>query len=53
MKKEKVNKIFESIANKYDLMNDLMSLGIHRKWKRDLVKHLDLDKNNINDEGAI
>ena len=45
MKKEKVNKIFESIANKYDLMNDLMSLGIHRKWKRDLVKHLDLDKN--------
>ena len=48
MKKEKVNKIFESIANKYDLMNDLMSLGIHRKWKRDLVKHLDLDKNKNN-----
>ena len=48
MKKEKVNKIFESIANKYDLMNDLMSLGIHRKWKGDLVKHLDLDKNKNN-----
>ena len=48
MKKEKVNKIFESIANKYDLMNDLMSLGIHRKWKRDLVKHLNLDKNKNN-----
>ena len=55
MKKEKVNKIFESIANKYDLMNDLMSLGIHRKWKRDLVKHLDLDKyknNSILDLGC-
>lgn len=26
--------VFHSVAAKYDLMNDLMSLGIHRLWKR-------------------
>ncbi len=26
--------VFHSVANKYDLMNDLMSLGVHRLWKR-------------------
>lgn len=29
-----VKTVFTSVANKYDLMNDLMSLGIHRYWKR-------------------
>ena len=29
-----VSGVFTSVANKYDLMNDLMSLGIHRLWKR-------------------
>lgn len=33
-KKHKVNEVFSSVAQKYDLMNDLMSLGIHRIWKR-------------------
>ena len=28
-----VREIFDSVANRYDLMNDLMSLGIHRLWK--------------------
>ena len=27
-------KVFHSVASKYDLMNDLMSFGIHRVWKR-------------------
>jgi demethylmenaquinone methyltransferase / 2-methoxy-6-polyprenyl-1,4-benzoquinol methylase len=30
----KVNAIFQSVASKYDLMNDLMSLGVHRLWKK-------------------
>ncbi|WP_237467807.1 bifunctional demethylmenaquinone methyltransferase/2-methoxy-6-polyprenyl-1,4-benzoquinol methylase UbiE [Vibrio stylophorae] len=30
----KVAEVFHSVASKYDLMNDLMSLGIHRLWKR-------------------
>jgi demethylmenaquinone methyltransferase / 2-methoxy-6-polyprenyl-1,4-benzoquinol methylase len=29
-----VRGVFDSVADKYDLMNDLMSLGIHRIWKR-------------------
>lgn len=29
-----VKSVFDSVADKYDLMNDLMSLGIHRIWKR-------------------
>lgn len=33
-KAAKVADVFHSVAAKYDLMNDLMSLGIHRIWKR-------------------
>lgn len=33
-KSERVAEVFRSVANKYDLMNDLMSLGMHRLWKR-------------------
>ena len=33
-KKPLVRAVFDSVAPKYDLMNDLMSLGIHRLWKR-------------------
>lgn len=29
-----VRSVFDSVAGKYDLMNDLMSMGIHRIWKR-------------------
>ncbi len=33
-KKPMVRAVFDSVAPKYDVMNDLMSLGIHRAWKR-------------------
>jgi demethylmenaquinone methyltransferase/2-methoxy-6-polyprenyl-1,4-benzoquinol methylase len=33
-KAEKVAEVFHSVAAKYDLMNDLMSGGVHRLWKR-------------------
>src|SRR5258707_296660 len=33
-KAKKVAEVFHSVADKYDLMNDLMSFGIHRLWKR-------------------
>lgn len=32
-----VHDVFESVASKYDLMNDLMSLGVHRLWKRHFI----------------
>ena len=36
-KARRVRGVFDSVAGKYDLMNDLMSLGIHRAWKRYFV----------------
>jgi len=33
-KAELVAEVFHSVAAKYDLMNDVLSLGIHRIWKR-------------------
>lgn len=33
-KKRLVGKVFDSVADRYDIMNDLMSFGIHRMWKR-------------------
>src|ERR1700737_5538200 len=32
-----VRAIFDSVARRYDLMNDLMSAGIHRWWKTEIV----------------
>ena len=37
-KARKVRGVFDSVASRYDLMNDLMSLGIHRVWKRFTVE---------------
>ena len=33
-KARRVRGVFDSVATRYDLMNDLMSLGVHRAWKR-------------------
>lgn len=33
VKQERVAEVFTSVAESYDKMNDLMSLGIHRLWK--------------------
>ena len=33
-KTRRVGEVFSSVANRYDLMNDLMSFGVHRLWKR-------------------
>ncbi len=33
-KQQKVGKVFHSVASKYDVMNDVMSAGMHRGWKR-------------------
>ena len=37
-KAERVRGVFDSVATRYDLMNDLMSLGVHRLWKRFAVE---------------
>ncbi len=40
-KRPMVRAVFDSVARRYDLMNDLMSLGAHRAWKRIFVTALD------------
>jgi demethylmenaquinone methyltransferase/2-methoxy-6-polyprenyl-1,4-benzoquinol methylase len=36
-KEKLVRGVFDSVAGKYDLMNDLMSMGVHRLWKRHFI----------------
>lgn len=43
-KAEKVGDVFHSVAAKYDLMNDVMSLGVHRLWKRFTINFCQLRK---------
>jgi demethylmenaquinone methyltransferase/2-methoxy-6-polyprenyl-1,4-benzoquinol methylase len=40
-KKSLVREVFASVAPRYDLMNDLMSLGIHRAWKQIFTTQMD------------
>uniref|UniRef100_A0A7S3NNE3 2-methoxy-6-polyprenyl-1,4-benzoquinol methylase, mitochondrial n=1 Tax=Aureoumbra lagunensis TaxID=44058 RepID=A0A7S3NNE3_9STRA len=39
-KAELVSEVFTSVASRYDIMNDLMSGGMHRLWKDDFVRKL-------------
>lgn len=36
--KDSINNIFRSVANKYDIMNTIMSFGLHKKWKSQFIK---------------
>jgi len=48
-----VQSVFNSVFNKYDLMNDLMSFGIHRVWKNELIKIMNPNyKQNLIDVGC-
>ena len=41
-----IKKLFDDVSNKYDLMNDVMSLGLHRIWKKDFLKDVIKEKGN-------
>ena len=45
-KSKLVKKVFNKVYDKYDLMNDIMSLGTHRMWKKNLVSWINPKKNN-------
>ena len=42
-----VNSVFSKVYKKYDLMNDIMSLGIHRIWKNKYIDWMNPSKFKI------
>jgi demethylmenaquinone methyltransferase/2-methoxy-6-polyprenyl-1,4-benzoquinol methylase len=42
---EPVRNMFSDISDKYDILNDILSMGRHRIWKKDFVKNLNLPSN--------
>ena len=40
----KVKDVFNKVANKYDLMNDVMSLGMQRLWKKEFIESINPSK---------
>ena len=46
-KKGLVQGVFDKVFDKYDLMNDFMSFGVHRVWKNDLMFWMNPGKNKI------
>ena len=41
-----VNSVFSKVYQKYDLMNDIMSLGIHRNWKKKFIEWMKPEPNS-------
>ena len=46
-KKGLVQNVFDNVYDKYDLMNDFMSLGVHRIWKKDLISSMNPSKDKV------
>ncbi len=46
-KAARVRDVFDSVADRYDLMNDLMSAGLHRLWKRRTIAQAGLRPGNV------
>ena len=46
-KADLVREVFDSVASRYDLMNDLMSAGLHRLWKRFTVDQAALKSGDV------
>ena len=54
-KEKLVRKVFSNVADSYDVMNDAMSLGVHRCWKDqfvDMIGPLKLRK-QLNEKGEV
>ncbi|MGJ8668393.1 MAG: bifunctional demethylmenaquinone methyltransferase/2-methoxy-6-polyprenyl-1,4-benzoquinol methylase UbiE [Oceanococcus sp.] len=45
-KASKVSEVFDSVAGRYDIMNDLMSMGVHRAWKRFAIDLASIQRND-------
>ena len=42
-----VGEVFHSVAEEYDLMNDAMSFGMHRVWKKILIELSELSEGSV------
>ena len=50
-KQKLVGEVFTSVASKYDLMNDLMSAGVHRVWKANMIAWLNPQPGEVRRDG--
>ena len=48
-KQKRVHSVFQKISSCYDFMNDIITLGVHRLWKRDLIKSIPVESKMILD----
>jgi demethylmenaquinone methyltransferase/2-methoxy-6-polyprenyl-1,4-benzoquinol methylase len=48
-RRSRIRQVFDVVAPRYDLMNDLMSMGIHRLWKRTLAREVSAVKGTVVD----
>lgn len=48
-RRARIRLVFDAVAPRYDLMNDLMSMGIHRLWKRTLARRVTTVKGQVVD----
>ena len=46
-KSDLVNSVFSKVYKKYDFMNDIMSIGIHRLWKKNMIDWMKPQKDNV------
>jgi len=46
-REKKIRTVFQSVAQRYDLMNDVMSFGIHRLWKKKLINYFSNSKESL------
>ena len=46
-KQTKVDRIFSGVSEKYDLMNDIMSFGLHRTWKSELINKIKIKEQDV------
>ena len=45
-KSKLVNSVFDKVYKNYDLMNDIMSFGVHRLWKKNLIRWMNPQQGN-------
>jgi len=48
-KEKRAHNVFQKISFCYDFMNDIITLGVHRLWKKDLIKNIPVESERVLD----